>query len=289
MAATVTGLLLVVALSAAGNAGAAAVLTSTTGNVFSGGEIRVQHDVVSANERIELEGNATASLIVDGTAIVRLCHGASLGFASDGGGRTSALDLRTGQLMISSALGRGNDPLEIHTPAATASLLRTEAHVEVDLLTGDTVITSLSSELRVNGVGANAVRSVVISAGERVTIKTGFGPGAVEAADAPASSDSPYSSACLDDARYRIAAVAAARGEYAHNSVSPIALMDLEGAESVPTVAAGPPIIPTGTLGPPGAPVVRPCLSYQQCVQASRAAPIFVPGPRPVDLPQPPP
>jgi hypothetical protein len=171
--------LFVSVLAAAGSAGAAAVLTLTTGNVLIGGEIRFQHDVLAMSERINLEGNATASLIVDDSAIVRLCHGASLG--------------------------------------------------------------------------------------------------------CPATA---YSSACLDDGRYRVAAVAAARSKCGRDSVGPIALMDLEGEDTVPTVAAGPPIIPTGTLGPPGALFVRPCLSYQQCVQPSKAPPIFKPYPLPDNLPQ---
>lgn len=272
--------MLLLSLGIAGTASAVTVMTSTTGNVSSDGASRGQHDILVASDRIDLEGNATASLIVDDAAIVRLCHGASLGFASDGGEGSGALDLRAGQLSVSSGKRAGDDPLEIQTPAAVATLLGTKAHLEVDLLTGDTVVTSLKNQVRVSGVGEFADQSVVLSAGEKVTIRKGFGPGAVEPADLDSDSSS---SACLDDSRYRTAAVTSARGKYGQSSVGPIAIMDIE--DSVPTVAAGPPIIPTGTLGPPTASTFRPCLSYQQCVNASSAAPTFDPAP----LPDPPP
>ena len=280
---TMTCALLLMAMSLAGVAGAATVLTSTTGNVTTESANLAQDDVLAPGDRIELEGNATASLMVDDAAIVRLCHGASLGFLGDPDGSPSAMHLRTGQLKISAGERTADDPLAIHTPTAIATVLGTEAHLAVDLLTGDTVVTSLDRDVRVAGIGDFAHQSVVISTGQKVTIRKGSGPGGVEAADIASAS---FSSACLDDSRYRVAAVKTARHTYGKSSVQMIAMMDVE--ETLPIVSAGPPIIPTGTLGPPPIATVNPCLSYQQCVLAAVPPPEFIPGPDPGPAPPPP-
>lgn len=268
-----SALLLLLSFAATSAGTAATVMTSTTGNVTNATENLGQNDVLMATDRVDLEAGATASLMVGDTAIVRLCHGASLGFVGDRGRSTSALNLRTGQLKVSAGKRAIDEPLEIHTPAAIATLLGTEAHVDVDPTTGDTVVTSLHHEIKVSGVGASSDKSVVISAGQKVTIEKGSGPGAVETADVPSIS---FTSACLDDARYRIAAVSFARHQYGAGVLARIAKMDMVDGEDIPVVSAGPPLIPTGTLGPQQA---RVCLSYEQCVQASGADPLFQPNP----------
>lgn len=263
-------LLILLTMTVSGFASAAIVLTSTTGNVSAEGKTLAQDDVLSTGDRIDLDANATASLMVGDSAIVRLCHGASLSFPSDPSGVSGALNLSTGQLKVSTSTRAGDDPLEIHTPAAIATLLGTEGHIEVDPVTGDTVVTSLHHEIRVNGLKGSADQSVVVAAGQKVAIRTGFGPGAVEAADV---SSALQSSACLDDAGYRIAAVADARRKFGQDSVGPIALMD--EVDDVPTVAAGPPIIPTGMLGAPLVPVPK-CATPAQCGVSAQS--VFLPG-----------
>ncbi len=246
---------------APGASTAATVITSSTGNVTAGSEHLEQSDVVKASDRVEVEGNGTASLMVGDSALVRLCHGASLGFGNDRGDGPSALSLGAGQAKISAGKRASDDPLEIHTPAAIATLLGTEAHVVVDPMTGDTVITSLAHRIRIEGLDAangGTSGTIVISKGQKVTIRKGEAPESAEDVDI---SSLAGSSACLDDARYRIAAVSAARRGYAANSIGMIALMDSE--VDVPTVAAAPPIIPTGTLGPSN--FVQARLAGAQC------------------------
>jgi hypothetical protein len=265
------GMILLLTASS-GIASAAAVLTSTTGNVSADGKHLEQDHVLGATDRVDLEGNATASLMLGDSAIVQLCHGASLGFASNHGDGQNALNLSTGQLKASTGPRPADDPLEIHTPAAIATLLGTQVHVEVDAVTGDTVITSLDHEIRVRGVDDAADQSVVIAAGLKVTVKAGSAPGTPEAADIPSRS---FSSTCLDDSRYRVAAVDAARRAYGEDAVGPIALMDVE--QDLPKVSAGPAIIPNGLLGAPVTPNIQTCLSFQQC-NPGGPDPVFEPG-----------
>lgn len=265
----------------AGLANAGTVLTSATGNVTTGERQLAQNDTLSSSDTIEVEGNGNASVLVGDTAIVRMCNGASLGFGNDRGDGPSALNLRSGQAKVSAGKRATDDPLEIHTPAAIATLLGTEAHVAVDPDTGDTTITSLAHQIRVTGTGEGAGEGVVISEGQSVTVATGGEPGAVESANVASLA---LNSQCLDDARYRIAAVKAATREYTDGSVQMIAMMDSEA--DVPQVAAGPPIIPTGTLGPPA--ILASCLTAAQCTGSGPETTEFIPS-DPVIIGPPPP
>ncbi len=255
-----------------GAATAATVVTSSTGNVSVGSRQLEQNDIVDTSDRVDIEGNGSASLLVENSTVVRLCNDASLGFGNDHGNGPNALSLAAGQAKISAGKRANDDPLEVHTPAAIVTLLGTEAHVVVDAETGDTVITSLAQRVRVEGLDTASGGAMVLSAGQKVTIRKGEEPGDIEVVHVSSLADT---SACLDDARYRVAAVSAARGNYAESSLNAIALMDSE--VDVPTVAAGPPIIPTGTLGPPN--FVQSCLAGAQCAgPAPSKDPIFVPS-----------
>ncbi len=248
--------LVVLGLVITGGASASTVLTSTHGNVSVNGEAASQSDEVASGDTIEVEGGGTASVLVGDTAVVTMCHGAALGFGSDAGDGPSALNLRGGQVKVSAGKRPADSPLEIHTPAAIATLMGTEVHVKVDSDSGETTITSLEHQIKIAGSGSQAPK--VISPGEKITITSDGVVGEVESAEGGPA----FSSDCMDDSRFRIAAVKAAVRQYADKSIAQIAKMDTE--VDVPQVASGPPIIPVGTLG---APLAAPaCLAAAQCV-----------------------
>lgn len=244
------------ALVFAGTAQADTVLTAAEGNVSLNGTAAVQSDSVAVGDTVSVEGSGIASVLVGDTAVVRMCHGAALGFGNDTGAGPSALNLRGGQVKVSAGKRPTESPLEIHTPAAIATLMGTEVHVSVDEENGSTTITSLEHQIRI--AGATAADTKVISPGEKISISGEGVVGEVESADA---ADLAFSSDCLDDKRFRIAAVKAAVRQYADKSLAQIAAMDTE--VDVPQVAAGPPLIPTGTLGAPL--IIPPCLGAVQC------------------------
>jgi hypothetical protein len=261
---------------------AATVVTSTTGNVSADGKQLGQRDALGSMDYIDIEGNATASLLVGDSTVAQLCHGASLGFGNDRGGAAHFLNLITGQMKVSVSRRATNAPLEIHTPAAIASSRGTQVHLAVNPETGETVITALAHQVRVKAVDTSDDDGVVISQGEQVTIRKGLKPGKIETIDAVSFAGS---SDCLDDSRYRVAAVKAARREYSESSLDDIAQMDME--DELPTVAAGPPLIPTGTLGPPA--FIQACLSHAQCAGPPPGDPDFIPSGPPVGPPSGPP
>lgn len=266
-----------------GAASAATVVTAIDGNVKASDEQLMQSDVVSSADEIVVEGSGIASLMVADSAIVKMCHGASLGFGEDQGSGPSALNLRTGQLKVSAEKRASDNPLEIHTPAAIATLLGTELLVEVDPTTGDTIFTSLDHDIRVNAIDSPDAEGFVISPGQSITVRKGMQPDAVENADLSAIEASSH---CMDAERFRIAAVSSARNDYGQQSLSQIAAMDVE--VDLPTVAAGPPVIPTGTLSPPT--FFPVCISAIQCSGATAGnAPGFFPSDPEIVGPPPPP
>ena len=239
-----------------GSAIASSVLTTTQGNVSVNGANAAQNASIDIGDTVEVEGSGVAAILVGNNAVVRMCHGAALGFGNDSGDGPSTLSLRGGQLKVSAGKRPSDRPLEIHTPAAIATLMGTQVHVSVDEATGATTVTSLEHQIKIAGSGAGD--PTVISPGEQVTISSDGVVGQVESAPL---SILALSSDCLDGQRYRSAAVKTAVRNYADRSIDEIAAMDTQ--VDVPQVAAGPPLIPTGTLGAPLA--VPPCLAAVQC------------------------
>lgn len=252
----------IVCLALAGAVQAATVLTAADGNVTAAGKQLGQLDEISSADTIEVGGDGIASLVVADSAIVKMCHGATLGFDNDQGDGPSALTLRNGQLKVSSEKRPTDNPLEIHTPAAIATLLGTELHIDVDPETGDSTFTSIGHQTRINSVDTPDGEGIVISPGESVVVRKGEQPDAVKAADFAAIQTT---SNCLDEKRFRVAAVSVARQDYGKQSLAQIAAMDAE--TNLPTVSAGPPIFPAGTFGPPT--IFPTCQSVIQCAGAS--------------------
>ena len=114
---------------------------------------------------------------------------AALGFSDDQGRGPSSLELRTGQLKVSAGWRPADDPLEIHTPTAIATLLGTEVLVEVHPTSGDTTSTSFDHQIRVNSTDSPNGEGVVISSGESVTVRKGAQPEAIQTADLDMESD----------------------------------------------------------------------------------------------------
>ena len=262
----------IVCLALAGAAQAATVLTATDGNVSTAGKQLEQLDEISSVDTVQVEDKGIASLVVANSAIVKMCHGATLGFDDDQGDGPSTLTLRNGQLKVSSEKRPTDNPLEIHTPAAIATLLGTELHVDVDPETGNSTFTSIDHQIRINSVDTPDGDGTVISAGERVVVRKGEQPGAVKTADIAALRTT---SDCLDKNLFRVAAVSVARQDYGKQSLPQIAAMDVE--TNLPAVSAGLPIISTASLGPPT--IFPTCQSVIQCAGASTGMALeFIPN-----------
>lgn len=230
---TSTTLLASVALSVAALPAAASLkVTSVDGQATSGGDAVAQHGAVPDGETVETVDSGKCSLMLKDDAVLQLCNRAAVSSRpSEAGG--SILDVSRGEMKATVGPQDPSAPLEIHTPAAVATILGTVVHVAVDPDTGDTLITSIDNRIRVTGVGGSD-EAVVIDSGQQVLIKKGANPGTPRLLDRAAMADL---SECLNDDDYRFAAIAAERAAWASSLLATVTAMDVP-ADSLPGVAS---------------------------------------------------
>jgi hypothetical protein len=202
-----TALLLLFAASVA-NSKSTVVITSIDGEAIQGeGRLSI-HDEVEPNELLETGDGTSCSLLLAEGAVLQACNGAAIRLVERGPGESQIVELKAGELKASVGARPADDPFEIHTPAAIATILGTTLHVRVDPETGDTTITSLSNRIRVESSDPAVEGFVTLEAGEEVTIRKGEAPNPKRRVDISAMA---AVSDCIDDARFHRAAVGADR------------------------------------------------------------------------------
>ena len=103
----------------------------------------------------ETTDDGKCSLMLDEDAMLQLCNRAEMSARPrTEGGRV--LDLQRGEMKATVGKQPADAPLEIHTPAAVAQILGTVVHVSVDPETGETLITSIESRIKVIGASGDA-------------------------------------------------------------------------------------------------------------------------------------
>jgi hypothetical protein len=209
------------------------VVTAITGSVKSGDGPVAIHSVVSEKETFDTGTDGHCALMIADEAVVQLCNAATVSISRRG--RTRVMELRQGELKATVGPRSADQPLEIHTPVAIASLLGTVVHVSVDPNTGETTITSVEDRVRVQGVEVGRLNPTVLESGQQVSIRRGEGPGEVRRIPDVTSGD--VSDCTLSDQALRIMAVAGARSAIAASEIAEIAFLDIPDL-STPAVSA---------------------------------------------------
>jgi ferric-dicitrate binding protein FerR (iron transport regulator) len=217
-------------------AAGAIVVTSASGKGSSdGGEIATL-EAIKMGQEIESDEGATFSILMADNAIIQMCSGAALSFHGETDLGPRVIDLSKGGLKANVAPRPEDEPLEIHTPAAIATLLGTAVHLYVDPETGETVITSIEHHVRVESHDPDVAGSVVLAPGEQVRIKVGKRPGRILRIDPLVFS---RSSDCLDDEDFRLAALYAERERFLDELRGPIIIGDIPTGPITAAVSSG--------------------------------------------------
>ncbi len=228
--------LTVVGLAAAAQASAEVRVTSVNGTSQSGGEPLVQHSSIASGETIEVEDDGVASIFAANT-VVTLCNGAALIFNTEMQDGAQVLDISRGEIKASAAPRTGGSRLEIHTPVAIATLLGTAVHISVNPETGDSTITSLEHQVRVENVEEGVEGHVILSPGDQVVVRSKSAPDEVAKVDPGTFS---RSSSCLDDAEVRRTAVLIEQMTLRSLTMASITAMDIPASpDEVPSVGMG--------------------------------------------------
>jgi hypothetical protein len=227
--------LLVAALAAdAPAAGAAqgATVTAVTGNAGAGGVPIERQARLADGDSIQTGDDGACSVLVDEDAVLELCQGTSLRLGHRDGRSEGprVLELRRGEIRVL-AEPRGPDQrIEIHTPAAIATILGSVVYVAVDA-TGTTTIASAESDVRIES-SRRLGSAVTLAAGQQVTIR----PGApVPRTTQKWNPDASAADGCLID--FRAIAYDASRGRGDRRALDAITGQD--AVEGLPQVAAG--------------------------------------------------
>ena len=240
-----------------------ATVTAVTGNAGAGGAPLERQSNLADGDSLQTGEDGACSILVDQDAVLEVCQGTSLRLGhrdgkSDG---PRVLELRRGEIRVLAEPRSAAERIEIHTPAAIATILGSVVYVSVDAK-GVTTIASAESQVRVES--SRRLGSVVtLSGGQQVTVRPG--------APLPRRADKwdPNVSAadgCLVD--FRAVAYDATRGSGDGRSLEAITGQD--ALDALPPVGAGsegrwtppdtepwidwPPydVIDTGAVPPPG-------------------------------------
>ena len=131
---------------------------------------------IADGEPLQLGEGGACSVLLDDDAVVELCGQTSLVFKRDRDSNRRIVSLDSGEIRIVVDPRDFEERIEIHTPAAIATLLGTIVHVSVDANTGATTISSAQSKVSVRSDEPAVLGTTVLTAGEQVTVETGSAP-----------------------------------------------------------------------------------------------------------------
>jgi ferric-dicitrate binding protein FerR (iron transport regulator) len=171
-AALATAALLALSLAAPATGATNARVTAAVGEV--GG--LSQHGGVGDDQTIETGDDGGCSLLIDDHAIVEVCGDTRLRLARNpsDGSRIIRIDQGEARIVVDpSAIG---ERIEIHTPAAIATILGTVVFVSVDPVTKEVTFTSQDHQMRVESTDPTVGGGVTVSGGEQVSVVPGQAP-----------------------------------------------------------------------------------------------------------------
>jgi hypothetical protein len=233
---SLTAVILLLLIAAPATAGV--TVTAVDGPAVAGEDELAIHGSLSAGDTVETREDGRCSMLLAEDAVIQICNRASLRLREEGTRGPRVLELSRGDLKANVAPRPTDEPLEIHTPVAIATILGTVVHVSVDPETGETTITSVENRVRVASALAPDEAAVVLNSGEQVVVAPRRIPGPVRGIDREAMLGL---SECLDDDDFRHAAIAAERRARGKALLNQIAAMDIPEA-GLPGVASPGPV-----------------------------------------------
>jgi hypothetical protein len=166
-----------IALLVAGAAFAetAARITAVAGGTNVGDAAADRSAPLAEDSSVKTADDGNCAMLVDEDALVELCASTimTLTRRPDTGNRVVKIDGGTTRVVAEPR--SADEYIEIHTPAAIATIMGTTVFVEVDAVTGDTKITS-DKPVEVKNIDPNVAGSEIASDMKQVTVMRGQGP-----------------------------------------------------------------------------------------------------------------
>lgn len=210
-------------------------LTAVAGSATVGDAPLSRTAGLADDSAIETGDDGNAAMLVDEDNLVELCASTKMKLKRhpSTGGRVIEVGAGTTRIIVDPTAG--NEPLQISTPAAIATIMGTVVYVTVDPGTGETTITSGDHPVRIQSSDPKIGGSTTINGLEQITMRPGQAP-ATPKRVAPSVLENL--SGCLQDIHG--AALAFDRAAVAKQTQDRMAQADGEVAQ-LPVVGAGPP------------------------------------------------
>jgi hypothetical protein len=233
----------------------AARVTAAVGTALSDGETLEQRTALDDVADLETGDDGNCSLLVDQDALMELCGETSVKLDRKEGlpDGQRVVRLERGEIRMVVEPRLGEERIEIHTPAAIATLLGTVVHVSVDAL-GVTTITSAASKVLVESSDRSVAGSTTIDGGQQLVMAPGEPPARLPTQVSPRMLSSL--GGCLID--FHAAALVADRVASENRKIAEVVGEDI--VEDLPGVAApgGPPKPFQPVVDPPPDPPYPP-------------------------------
>jgi len=134
--------------AASGWAAQEALLTSVKGQASSSAGALDSHAAIDDGDELKTGEESGCSVLLDENAVLELCGQTRISFATDARRGNRIVNVESGTLRMVVEPREPGERIEIHTPAAIATILGTIIYVTVDPATGEATFTS--SDSRVN-------------------------------------------------------------------------------------------------------------------------------------------
>jgi hypothetical protein len=154
-----------------------AQVTAVVGDAVTGsGEPLANHGGIGDGQEIRMGKEGGCSLLVDEDALLELCEETSVVLERDERTNRRRVRVDAGEIRIVVEPRLLEERIEVHTPAAIATILGTIVHVAVDPETGETAISSAESKVRVESSDPSVKGSTTVGSLEQITVKPGEAP-----------------------------------------------------------------------------------------------------------------
>lgn len=137
---------------------------------------------IADGEHLKLGEDAACSVLLDDDAVVELCGQTSVVFNRDRDSNRRIVSLDSGEIRIVVDPRDFEDRIEIHTPAAIATLLGTIVHISVDSETGATI---RSQAKRVSALRRTASRAPIPATSKSLRLGLSARPAVQEPTSGP--------------------------------------------------------------------------------------------------------
>jgi hypothetical protein len=168
-----------VAIAVAGIASAAqpnaedVVLTAVQGETSVADTTLIERREIREDEKLTTGEDGGCSVLIDRNAVVELCGLSQVTFTRNTTVGNRIVNIEAGEVRLIVEPREPGERIEIHTPAAVATILGTVVYVSVDPVTGATTISSSQSQVNIKQKGDTSDTGTTIDAFEQLTLVPG--------------------------------------------------------------------------------------------------------------------